>query len=92
MCTMLLIPLIPIVALVTQNMIILNNIIVRKADLKVRLYVSLLFQFIKLIILLICKLGLNVFLLSLVYRQCKFLLIIKVKICIHRCPENCLIM
>ena len=43
MCTMLLIPLIPIVALVTQNMIILNNIIVRKADLKVRLYVFLLF-------------------------------------------------
>ena len=66
MCTMLLIPLIPIVALVTQNMIILNNIIVRKADLKVRLYVSLLFQF---IILLQCKSGLNVFLLSLVYRQ-----------------------
>ena len=34
MCTMLLIPLIPIAALVTQNMIILNNIIVRKADLQ----------------------------------------------------------
>ena len=31
---MLLIPLIPIAALVTQNMIILNNIIVRKADLQ----------------------------------------------------------
>ena len=41
MCTMLLIPLIPIVALVTQNMIILNNIMVRKADLKVR-FISLL--------------------------------------------------
>ena len=34
MLTMLLIPLIPIAALVTQNMIILNNIIVRKADLQ----------------------------------------------------------
>ena len=34
MCTMLLIPLIPIAALVTQNMIILNNIIDRKADLQ----------------------------------------------------------
>ena len=33
MSLMLLIPLIPIVALVTQNMIILNNIMVRKADL-----------------------------------------------------------
>ena len=43
MCTMLLIPLIPIVALVTQNMIILNNIIVRKADLKVRLVSPLIF-------------------------------------------------
>ena len=43
MCTMLLIPLIPIVALVTQNMIILNNIMVRKADLKVRLISLLIF-------------------------------------------------
>ena len=43
MCTMLLIPLIPIVALVTQNMIILNNIMVRKADLKVRLVSPLIF-------------------------------------------------
>ena len=33
MSLMLLIPLIPIAALVTQNMIILNNIIERKADL-----------------------------------------------------------
>ena len=33
MSLMLLIPLIPIAALVTQNMIILNNIIDRKADL-----------------------------------------------------------
>ena len=33
MALMLLIPLIPIAALVTQNMIILNNIIERKADL-----------------------------------------------------------
>ena len=34
MGTMLLIPLIPIAALITQNMIILNNIIVKKADLQ----------------------------------------------------------
>ena len=34
MGTMLLIPLIPIAALITQNMIILNTIIVKKADLQ----------------------------------------------------------
>ena len=34
MSIMLLIPLIPIGALITQNMIILNNIIIRKADLQ----------------------------------------------------------
>ena len=34
MGTMLLIPLIPIAALITQNMILLNNIIVKKADLQ----------------------------------------------------------
>ena len=33
MFIMLLIPLIPIFALITQNMLLLNNIIVRKADL-----------------------------------------------------------
>ena len=34
MSIMLLIPLIPIAALITQNVIILNNIILRKADLQ----------------------------------------------------------